>query len=569
MPVNIQELIDRNKEFDTEKRLWNNHWQLVGEYCLQRKAHFTSMEEPGAFLHSEIWDTTAPKAVEVAASALLGMMWPDNHSFKYMPVDDSNDQVMEYFERATERVQIGLDDPRNGLDLSLFELTEDLLTFGTSSLYEEGGDETDFIFQSWNVAQFAIDEDADGYVDTFFRTYKMTPRQMVQKFNLPKDQLHKDVLKMHKDGKKTKSKILHVIAPRSVDPKKGIGRENMPVMSIYIDIDRKQLIRESGFEELPAFCVRASKKINEKYGRSAAMRALPDIMELNAVWEAVTVAMEKNLDPPLAVYDDGRLGPGTIDTSAGAINVLNVSGKINGNQRPIEPLFTVGNFNDVIPLIEKLEQSIQDHFMIDRLLDLNNDTQMTAREALIRNSMRQQMLGSFRTRMKNELFNRMLERSFNILLRAGDLGYVEGSTEAEIAAERSPNEEILIIPQEVVDAQESGEPFYKIKYTTPAEREQEFDAATGIMDVWAFGGEIAQAKGDMSVLNRLNADRSLKTLANIRGVPDDIMNDDKEVARIEKQQQEQQEGQEELESAQVTAGVAKDVAQAQALTQGA
>src|SRR5690606_5447034 len=138
---------------------------------------------------------------------------------------------------------------------------------------------------------------------------------------------------------------------------------------------------------------------------------------------------EKNFDPPLAVYDDGTFGGGTIDTSAGAINVINVSGKLGANT-PVQPIFTVGQFADVAVLIERLEQTVNDHFMIDRLLDLDNEKEMTAREAMIRQSIRQKALRSVISRLLTELFNRLLERCFNIGLRKGRYGFAEGSAEA-------------------------------------------------------------------------------------------------------------------------------------------
>jgi len=106
------------------------------------------------------------------------------------------------------------------------------------------------------------------------------------------------------------------------------------------------------------------------------MNALPDIREANVLREAVIVATEKNLDPPLGILSDGMLGGSVLDTSAGSLNVFNASGNI-GNNNPIFPLFTVGSLQDAIARLETISNSIAQHFHIDKLIDFNNDTQMT------------------------------------------------------------------------------------------------------------------------------------------------------------------------------------------------
>jgi hypothetical protein len=563
MPTEISDYLDRNAKLNAEKTYWNPQWQLVSEFVAQRKADFTSFQQPGAFLNSEIWSDTAPISAETAASAIVGLVWPDNHSFKLEPFGDLKDdeECKKFFEDATEEMQAAMDDPEAGFALSLGEAMNDFVTFGTPAIHCEEGDRTDLAFDAWNVSQFALDEGPDGYVDSFYRGWEFSVRQAVKKFKL--ENLSKKTQELwNKKKYQDKIKILHIIEPREVNPKGGNGPANMAYASVYIEVDQKHKIRESGFNELPTFAFRFSKKIGEKYGRSPAMRGLPTIMELNALWEMVTIGAEKNYDPPLGVYDDGVFGGGTIDTSAGAINVLNITGKLPQGRSPIEPLFTVGKFDDVATLIERLENTIKDHFLIDRLLDLNNEKEMTAREALIRQAIRQSTLGSIVNRIYGELFDRLLPRIFNMQLRKGRFGYAKGSPEAIAWQAVHPNEDMKEIPEKIVQAQGKNERIYQIRYMTPAAREREAQVAQGIMNTYQFIGEIAAH--DQTVWDEPNTPRVLKRIGEIWSFPADLWNTKEEKKALQEMATKQQQAQAGLQQAAQVASIAKDAAAAQA-----
>lgn len=560
MAADVKKALETNKRLQAEKTVWNNHWQLVHEYFLQRKADFTVQREPGAFLNSDIWTAVPGKAAETCASALLGLVWPDSTSFALEPFGDlsEDEDSKEWFEKiVTRRMQADLDDPQAGLSLALDEFMLDFVVSGTPAIHAEEGDVSLYRFDAWNVQQFSIDEGADGFVDTFYKESEYTLRQAVKKFTLEKlSKKSQDAWKNKDYG--CKVKVLHIIEPRDVQQGKGSGAQNMPWASIYIETDQEHLIKESGYNELPTFAVRYSKRIGEKYGRSPAMRSLPDVMELNAIWEIVTLGLEKNFDPPLAVYDDGTFGGGTIDTSAGAINVVNVSGKLGANT-PIQPIFTVGQFADVAVLIERLEQTVNDHFMIDRLLDLDNQKEMTAREAMIRQSIRQKALRSVISRLLTELFNRLLERCFNIGLRNGRYGYAEGSPELVAWQAANPGKEPTLIPAKIVEMQGSQDRVYRVRYMTPATREQEAEQAQGILNLFEFVGSTQSQEAQQM----LNIPRSVKKLGQIWSVPVECFNTDKEIKAMKAGAAKAEEEASELNTAAATAAIAKDAAMAQ------
>lgn len=55
----VSRAVTRNDQLKREKTVWNEHWQLLGEYIHMRKQNFTSTQQDGDFLSKELFDNTA------------------------------------------------------------------------------------------------------------------------------------------------------------------------------------------------------------------------------------------------------------------------------------------------------------------------------------------------------------------------------------------------------------------------------------------------------------------------------------------------------------------------------
>lgn len=528
------------KDYDLHKRRrqpWDTHWQVIGEYVYTRKADFTSSIAQGDFLNDEIFDSTAPHALEVATSALIGALWPNGaRSMILEPtrdIDSYDEEVKEYFEFVTQAMGDAMDNPRAGLMTALEEYMTDQLAFGTSGVAALAGDEdigTDIYYRAWDVKHMVIDEGRAGFIDTIFYEKTMSVRRAIAEYG--RDSLSAEVkekLINNDNALNDDLKILHIIKPRlNTDP--GVFNNlEMPYMSLHLDLKSKHVMRESGFEEMPVKVARFAKRVNEIYGRSPSMKVLPEVLELNAIWEAVTIAIEKQLDPPLAVESDAMLGNASLDTSAGAINVLKSTGRI-GDKNPIFPLFTVGDVKAVEPLITKLEESISNRYGIDRLLDLNNETEMTLGEAQIRDRLRAATLRSLFSRQIAELFNPLIERTFNVLFKKGKLGVIRGTAEeAEIIANGG---EPVYIPDTIARKILQGKDIYKIKYITPAMRMMQSEEIEGLFRSWEFVNANAGVAPDM--VDVLDPIESVRSVANISGVSSRLQNSNEVITGIQK-----------------------------------
>jgi hypothetical protein len=507
------------------------------------------------------------------------MLWPDSsRTFNIVPVDELKGQpgVEEYFRFVTRQVQRYMDKPRAGLLISLQEFEIDMQVFGTSGVGAfDGPDEsTPVVYEAWGVKNMCISENAQGFVDMIYTSDKRTVRQVVEEYG--PENVHASVLKKYQDGKyEDKIEVLKVLEPRPITDranKRGEmveGPLGMATRTLHIDCENKKIMRESGYAEFPVAVGRAIKTVGEKYGRSPAMIALPDACSLNALKEAIIVATEKQLDPPMYVLDDGRLGGGVIDTSAGALNVFNSSGRMTGD-KPVGPLFTVGELQSAEKLEEKFKEAIFQAFGLDRLLDLNNQTQMTAYETSVRNRMRGESLGSMFSRQEAEVFTPLVERTFNILFRKGLLGQ-----EAETAGIRKVFAEarrlwakiigkkaLMEVPAVVQQAIEADLDVYEVEYISPAKRFMQSEKLQGIYESAEFFAKMGVVPGFEQMSDALEQDKMAANVVKYSGAPIEILRTDSEVKAIRAGRAEAQAQAAKMEQAQQMSEVARNAGQA-------
>jgi hypothetical protein len=527
-----QSILNRHRQLKAMKAPWMYTWQLLGEFIMTRKQDFTVHITPGMFLTGKIFDSTAPMANHKMASSLLGALWPNAaRSFCIHPPDTLSEEdrnskdVKEYFEWVTHKMAEIMDDPKCGLMLALEEYFYDQGAFGTSGVYVMKNDSTraeaPLYYKATDAKKIAIAEGADGFVDTCYMEEEMTIRQVVQKYGI--DAVSNRTRDAFTSGVRQEEKImvLHAVEPR-IDSLGGFGNRGLPIASVHIEMDSYHILKESGFSKMPVFITRFWKTMNEVYGRSPGMEAMPDILEVNEMREATIVAVEKTLNPPLLVLSDGALGGQVINTSAGAISVHNVSGRIaNSNLKPIEPLITVGELKDTYAETQHLQQIIERNFFIDLLTDLNNESRQTLGEAQIRDKLREQALIAIFSRQISELFSRLVERTFDILFEKKMLGVVANSEDQRRLAQA--NVAVKVIPPAIVKLIGSGMEGYKIRFISPAARAMRREELNGIQQSLTAIMNMAPTVPD--IVDTINTDKAAEMIVELSGAPTKILND--------------------------------------------
>lgn len=561
MANRVDTLLSRHQKLKSEKAVLHGIYELISEYVFNKKYNLEKTPNSGIFVDGDIYDNTGLRANSIMSNVMVNNLWPNGpRTFKVKRTWDTPDtqEIKEWFKYVNSQMHTVMDNTRAGLVTALDEYMLDQGSYGISGIYVSENDidpSCPIRYTAWDIKSMCVDEGTDGLIDTVFVEIEMTIRNAVKEYGL--ENLGVKTQKAFIDGQlEDKIKILHVIEPRLDRNPRKYGVKDMPIASIHIETSCRKIIKESGFEEMPVFVGRFIKVLGEKYGRSPAMVAMPDILEANATREAISIATEKQLDPPLAVYDDGSLGAGTIETSAGAINVFSVSGRIN-NGKPIEPLYTVGELQSSYNHIETLKEAINNHFYLDRLLDFNNEARMTLGEAQLRNALRGQSLGTFYARQEMEVITPLIKRTFNILLKRGLFGVLQNSYEELELLKQGIRP--VYIPEVIAQRIFSGLDVYELDYTSPAKRTMQSEELQGTIETANFAAGMAPAIPE--ILDNINADEMIRRIAKLSGADEDMLKDMETVQALRKARAEQQAQLMQLEQARQQSEIGRNVAQ--------
>ncbi|CAB4137013.1 Head-to-tail connector protein, podovirus-type [uncultured Caudovirales phage] len=517
-PFTVTRVLRRRDQLRSRFTPWHTHWQRIAEWIFTRKASFTMTVSEGEFLDRDMFDMTGPMALDVSSSAFIGMLWPNAaESFDIVPGDDLKDdpEAQDYFAKVTEIMVEAMDDPAAGLASALSEYGKELMAFGNGAVcVEPGTQESKLRFSSRSLQGLLFDEGTPGRIDVIFDHLPYTVEQAVRMYGLAS--VHENVRKAYNRGQfEDRLELMHAVMPRPEEmrtsPAKA-SKQNMPYISLHIDVGNKHIMREDGFYEPPLIVGRMERYAKEVPGRGPGSRALPEIVKANNMAEAITLAAEKKLDPAMYVYSDMRNT--VIDTSPGAVNVFRPKGQV-ANNAPAGTLFDVGSMSEAVQLYEMTQGNIKQHFYLDRLLDLNSDRQMTAYETFERKIIRSQTLKDPATRQYGEFYTPLLIRTFNLLWRGGHLGSMPGAPDYEATLAAGG----FTVPAQVAEMHQRGNfNAWKIRYKTPAMREMKLQSVQNNMQFINYTALAAQALQNQELLSLPDGQEILRNVAEGLGV---------------------------------------------------
>lgn len=530
----VKRILERYEKLKEKKRPYISEFEMVSEYVNNRQQSFENLCEPGDFCTGKVFDGCAGDAAAALVASMIGALYPSGGgSVQIQPsrfvskTIQARKDVKDWYAHATVEIQSALDSFEAGFNVAFNECIDDEVVYGIGGIsalpnprYKQEL-ETPFFFEVINAKKAVIDENARGQVDTVYVEKEYTIRQLFQAFD--EDEIHDERKKQKSEGQiNEKVRILHAVEPR-MTALHGEGNDNYPIASVHIDIQHKYKMKSSGFRRMPLFVARWDKKSGEVWGRSPAMKAIADILEINTFREASIIGTEKLLDPPVIVNEDGAMSGGEIDTSSGAVNVRHMSGRIESNRPAIEPINLVGELNSTYKRIDVLTELIQNKFYSDKLTDLNNNNRMTLGEANIRNQLRGQALSLVFSRQRSELFVPLINYMFEHLLNLGVFGYAADDERYEpylAACELEGIEPLPPIPEELNKLLDQGD-IFKVVFTCEAERIVQLQALQGIKAVLSSAMELAGVAPDM--LDNIDFDEALRLIMRLTGAPQEIL----------------------------------------------
>jgi hypothetical protein len=530
-----QAVIQRRDNLAEEHRLWVPHWQELADYIQPRKSNIAFQRSPAAQQTDLMFDSTAPHALELLGASMQGAL--TSSAFKWFGyrirgVELTRDSELTKLLAACDR------DSADAIQMSNWESESheaylDLPCFGTTAvLIEEappmlGRPAGQLRFTTMRPGEFIVDEDANGRVNTVYRTFKLSARAAAREFGL--DKVGRNVAAAAEQNPGQRFEFIHAIYPRE---DAGIGRMRLPapkkpIGSVWVSVADQVVMREGGFDEWPVPVPRWTKSSGETYGRGPGTVALPHIKTLNKAVELKLKMWAKKVDPPVTARDEGVLGQ--MQLWNGGITYVR-------DNEAIKVLDLAGDVNGVDLMEEKMRAEIRRMFFSDQL-QLQEGPQMTAYEVQVRYELMQRVLGPTMGRVKTELLDPTLERIWWIRLRAS-----------------GPNSPYRLVEQWT---REHGVPL-DIEYEGPLAKAQRLQDSISMQRFWQIVLPITQVQPD--IMDKVDLDKMLDIHAVSVGVPPEIIRTAEAAETIRaarRQAQEEQAQQEQLVSA---AKAAKDVA---------
>jgi len=567
MSKDIKYLCEKREQLISKREYWNHQFQILGQYVFQRKQQFDIKYSEGSFLNDGmINDSTASRSLQAMVSAIMGSLWKTGGRTFRLAMPDfipSTKEHKDYYLKINKMMAKYMETEKAGFELAFQETLLEEGAFGTGSIGVFEGDYiTPLIYKCWSLQSLYVAETKDEFVDTIYYDQSRTVEQVVNEYGI--ENVSGSLKEKYNSSKSKLDKVVICIAiePRTEKERAGKkGNIGMPFGSYHFEVETKHLLKESGYGEMPSKVSRWYKLANETYGRSPAMDALPAVMQINALKEAFLVGVEKKVEPPLYVLDDGSLGAATVDTSAGGLSVFNMSGRINVSQ-PVGVIFDVGELQSVWQAIEDTKLEINQHFLIDKLYDLNNKTRMTLGEANIRYDIRSDALSSVYARIMNEQLSPVIERSFNILFSKGLLG-IQEEDDATRNILMSEGIDPIIIPPQIAEAMAMGREVYEIEYVSPASRILRQNEKQGTFELFNATMQLAQI--DPDAMDIIDVDEALEIYRDLCGASPRVMRPKTEAEARRQARAEAQAQAAQAEQTQREATATRDIAQAQAM----
>jgi hypothetical protein len=394
----------------SKRGTWETNWQETFDYCVPRKGTVTSTRTPGDKRGVELFDSTSIISTDLLSGALHGMLTNPASQFLEMtmldPRDMEDEQVKDWCFETGELMFQALNN--TNFQTEVHEIYLDLCSIGTASLYMGEHEENLLHFSARPIKEIYIRENNLGQVDTVYRVFMWSARQIIQEFG--EKGMDEWVLEKNRKGDETELEIIHCVEPRD----KSDSRAKMfPFASAYVLTEREVIIAEGGYKEFPFAVPRWTKVTGEEYGRGPGMQMMPDIKMVNAMMETTLKGGQLTVAPPFTVQDDGVIG--RVRMTPLGLTVVRP-----GLDSPVKPLITDARVDYGMQLIDSVRKTIKTGFYGD-LFTMNDGPQKTATETNMIAEQQMKLMGPILGRQHFEFLRPVATRLFGVMYRRGRL----------------------------------------------------------------------------------------------------------------------------------------------------
>lgn len=529
-----QRLNKQLAQLEDDRSTFEPHWRDLSDFISPRSSRFlTSDANRNNRRNTNIVDPSASLAEDVLSSGMMsGITSPARPWFRLATPDP---EMMDYgpVKMWLETVQSRMNDMFNKSNLyqSLPIIYAQLGTYGVAAMSVMEDDEDIIRTYPFPIGSYFLANSARLSVDTVFRKFRMTTRQLVSEYGL--DNVS-DTVKGQWESNTTEQwhDVVHAIYPNVNRDTGKLDSKNKRYKSVYFECaGDEKVLRESGFDEFPIMAPRWIVNGEDVYGtKCPGMTALGQVKALQLEQRRKSQLIDKLTNPPM-------VGPTTLKNQRVSLLPGDITyvDQMTG-QEGFRPLYQVNpNTAELLADIQDTRQVIDRCYYVDlfRMLQ-NTNTRSMPVEAVI--EMREEkllMLGPVLERLNDEFLDPLIDRCFSIMVRRG----------------------MLPPPPEVMQ----GMPL-RIEYISVMAQAQKSIGVSSLERFVRFVGGMAQA--NPAALDKLNIDQTIDSYADSIGVSPTVVVSDEEVQKIRQQRAEHQQQMQQMQMAQAAVQGAKDLSQA-------
>ncbi len=499
------------------------HQKIAERLCPMRPRWLVSdsgMGDQGRM--SSILDPTAMLALKTLASGIAGNVTSQARPWIRLSLADQEKgrsyAVKDWLDKATAAILKAFS--RSNLYNRFPSLYADFGGFGTAAMQVDDDPKSTVRLTNLPIGSYLIAAGADGRVDTIFRRFTMTVRQMAQEYG--RDKLSKVSQRMLETSQgEVQVVVVHAIYPNPMAGSSPLATGKRFASCHYEEALAQaelQFLRESGYDEFPVVVPRWETVGEDVWGIGPGHEAYGLAGTLNALASDEALLAERMADPAMLVPGVLR-GTGVSFLPGRKTYVDSREGQLPQAKPVYEP--RADALTAVGAMTQDRRRAVNQIFFTNLFLALTDvaggETRRTAEEIRAIVNERLVMLGPALGRLDNECFNPLVDLTFSALVRQSQPLWARGQD--------GP------LPQPPVELHGVD---LRVEYLSELHQASKALGLNAINRLVGVAIQLSQAipSAVQTVADTLNIPAIMAASADGLGTPTNMLNDPKDVAKM-------------------------------------
>jgi hypothetical protein len=513
----VDDLIDGLRAKQSARQPWEETWLETARYALPDAERFdtlfitgqrgaaidTVVSEPVAARRGkEIFDQTSLWAIDRGANGTMSLVTPQAATWHDLASNDPfapdpTDAERLFYQTLRDYLFTTRADPRSGYWVAHKAAIRSMWAFGTGVRFTDEsarGIASPISYAYVPLSENHLDTNFEGVVDTNYRLFKRSARQLVEWAKGKGVKPSPKVIAAADDPKRRDETftMLHVTMPRQEAGSRGNDNRTSAYGCYWVMPDEKFFVGESGYYEFPFIVYHWQRNNPGPYAEGPMALALADVKSLNMLAKDELRGVGMWVNPPYATHS----ATARVNLNPRAVNngLLTANGELL-----VKPIATMERPDFVQTILEAKRNQIRTTLYIDLWQSIiNSPREQTAYEAMLRNQEKADLLGPVGTSLQMGLsFD--VDREVGILARKG--AFEDGSP---------------LAPPDSLRGRKIG-----VKFTSPLDKMRRTPQLQGMTQLAASVMQIANVRPE--VVDKIDWDALLDEMKDILDVPQKIM----------------------------------------------